>query len=71
MRITPRDAYLVSRWRAVVGRMPTGDLERFMRIIVRTETPDVERCINIVGDRGFRRTADRWRLFLALYGEAP
>lgn len=59
------------RWRAVVGRLPRGHEDRFDRLILRCGEREAEHIINIVGDRGFRRTADRWRLFLALFGEAP
>lgn len=58
-------------WRALVGRLPRGLEPRFSDICSRFPGDRLERAISTVGRSGLRRTKDRWRLFLALFGEAP
>lgn len=58
-------------WRAHVGRMPRGHESRFREIVRRFRYPRVFRAIGAVADANLRRTPDRWRLFLAFFGEAP
>lgn len=58
-------------WRAVVGRLPRGFEPRFQDICRRFQRDRVERAISTVGRAELRRTHDRWRLFLALFGETP
>lgn len=62
---------LRNRWRAYVGRMPRGLEPQFREMIRRFKYPRVYRAVDAVANAGLRRTADRWRLFLALFGEAP
>lgn len=58
-------------WRAKVGRMPRGHEARFREVIRRFGVHRAGRAVDTVASAGLRRTADRWRLFLALFGEAP
>lgn len=58
-------------WRANVGRLPRGHEPRFRDVCGRFPGPRVERAISLVGRSELRRTAARWALFLALFGEMP
>lgn len=62
---------LRSMWRARVGRMPRGYEAQFRDLIRRFKYPRIYRAIAAVAEANLRRTIDRWRLFLALFGEAP
>lgn len=59
------------QWRAQVGRMPRGHESRFRNICERFPEARVVRAIEETGRSGLRRTAERWSLFLAFFGEAP
>lgn len=58
-------------WRANVGRLSHGHLPRFRNVVEQVPSSRAIWAIAVVRDSGLRRTADRWRLFLALFGEEP
>lgn len=62
---------VASQWRARIGRLPRGYEPTLKRL---TDTHGMDRMIRAIQTTqraGLRRTAERWPLFLALFGEAP
>lgn len=63
--------YFVAYWRAFIGRLPKGMEERFRSTCSRFEYERVHAAVDGVRAASLRRTSDRWRLFLAFFGEEP
>lgn len=58
-------------WRAEIGRLPRGHEDRLRALVQQHGQKRVSRAIFTTRDTTFRRTAQRWSFFLALFGEAP
>lgn len=63
--------FLCDQWRATVGRLPLAHAQTIHRLTEQQPMSRMREAIEAVAGRGFRRTEDRWRLFLAWFGEAP
>lgn len=63
--------FICDQWRARIGHLPLAHQQTIYRLSAQHDAEHVRRALNVVVERKFRRTGDRWRLFLAWFGEAP